>query len=243
MPSPLTTDPEKIFFRTGDQSNAIRYWVIGDSHSLFFAGLDMLTKDGVVAHGAHTGYGVYYVGPGLAGSLMKPVSRNRTHDKIVMALDAIDAAETSRTIIFSFGEIDCRFRIRERAQMNGDDSQAGLQQSADVSIGNYMAFLRKIAKRGFTPIIWGPPPSTTTPPHAHDWLTLGSMEERNQLTRYFNQRLREEAATHNIVHVSLFDDLVEGDRTRPDFSHDTIHIAQTYWPVWLEKAHSAGLHP
>jgi hypothetical protein len=233
----LTTQPDKIFMRTGDLDGPVRRWVIGDSHSLFFAGLESLTGEKLTVQKPHEGYRVYYVGPGLASSLVKPVSRNRTREKVFMALDDIKKTGGPKKVLFSFGEIDCRFHIRQRAQKAGQDNFEGWKKSAGESVGNYSCFLQDVSRMGFDPVIWGPPPSTPQPNAGkHDWLTLGTPQERNTLTREVNGLLEMEAARHGFGYISLFEALMEGLDPIPSFSEDGIHIAQRHWPLWLKAA-------
>lgn len=233
-------DLARVFVRTGDLVNPPHHFVLGDSHSLFFAGAEKLLDTHAEVKNAHDGYRVYYVGPGLAASLIKPHSRNRTREKIAMALDEV-REHGAKHAIFSFGEIDCRFHIRIRAQGMGQDNEAAWVLSARLSVMKYLSYLLEIKESGILPIIWGPPPTTPNPPETHAWITLGSMQERNLITRHFTELLRKEAGRHGIPILSIFDDLVKDDLVTPaGYSADNIHLSQKYWPLWEEKLKGAG---
>jgi hypothetical protein len=94
-----------------------------------------------------------------------------------------------------------------------------------------------------TPLLWGPPFSTSLAPLEEDWLTLGSSSERNALTRYYNSRLEAGAKTCGYLYLSLFESLMNGQESRVDFSEDSIHIAQKHWPLWTALAQANGLEP
>jgi hypothetical protein len=234
-------DLAKIFMRTGDLINPPHLGVIGDSHALFFAGVEKMEETHALVKSAHPFIRVYYVGPGLAGSLIKPHSRNRTREKIAMALADL-APFNLRHIVFVFGEVDCRYHIRQRAISLGNDTTRGWQLSAKMTALRYMTFLHQVQQQGVAPVIFAPPPSTPHPADAHQWLTIGTTQERNRLTRDFIYALQDEAARFSIPVISLFEELVDKDlNTLPAFSEDEVHIAQAHWPLWVEKAKALGI--
>lgn len=236
-------DLGRVFVRTGDLQNAPRHFVMGDSHSLFFAGAEKLLDTHAEVASAHEGYRVYYVGPGLAASIQKQYSRNRTREKINMALEEVRETPL-RHIIFSFGEVDCRFHIRKRAAEMGQDNEKTWLLSTKLSVMKYLSYLLEIKDMGFQPIIWGPPPTTPNAPETHQWITLGTMQERNFITRQFTAMLSAEAARHGIPMLSVFDDLVGDDLITPaSYSTDAIHLSQRHWPLWREKFKAAGFEP
>ncbi|MBI3420333.1 MAG: hypothetical protein HY053_09395 [Proteobacteria bacterium] len=231
----------KIFMRTGDLKNPPRFFVIGDSHALFFAGAESLEETHAVIPGAHAGYRVFYVGPGLASSLVKPASANRTREKIEMALQEIHASGV-KDIIFVFGEIDCRFHIRSRAIKNKGDHPDQWLEAAQLSATNYLNFLVEVKQRGFSPVVFAPIASTPRPVADIPWLTLGTVQERNWLTFRFNVLLARHCAAQHIPFVSLLDVLVDEKlQTKQGFSKDGTHLSQEFWPLWQERAKGAGL--
>lgn len=237
----MSDDLAKIFMRTGDLLNPPQRYVIGDSHALFFAGAESLEETHAVIPAAHTGFRVFYVGPGLATSLVKPRSANRSREKIEMAMAEIRASGV-REIIFVFGEIDCRFHIRSRAIKTADDHPDHWRASAQTSAAQYMQFLLEMKNQGLNPVIAAPIASTPKPVKDIPWLTLGTMEERNWLTREFTTLLSAQAGMHGIPCISLLEALVDKTlATRPDFSKDGTHLSQKFWPLWLERAKAAGL--
>lgn len=231
----------KIFVRTGDLAGAPCHAVIGDSHALFFAGVKKMEETHAVVASAHPGYRVYYVGPGLASSLVRKNSRNLTRAKAMTALGEIKGLGL-RHAIFAFGEIDCRYHIRKRAARCGADRLEGWILSARITALRYISFLLEVKLLGILPVIWAPPPTTLNPPGRHPWITIGTVEERNTLTRYFIDMLAEEAHQHGLGFVSIFDALVDGaSRSRENFTEDQTHIAQMHWPLWQQEARRMGL--
>jgi hypothetical protein len=241
MTDDVSTELAKIFMRTGDLTHAPKLAVIGDSHSLFFAGVEKMADEGAIVPAPHTGVRVYYVGAGLAASLVKPWSRNRSREKVLMALE--DVRNTGlKQILFSFGEIDCRYHIRERCIRKNADTHENWLLSAQITAARYIAFLLEVRFLGFQPAIAAPPPSTPHPPDAHQWLTYGTMMERNWLTRGFTTILKNVAAQHGIPVVSVFEELVDEKlNSKPDYSGDQVHLSQKHWNLWVEKARAAGI--
>lgn len=234
-------DLGKIFMRTGDLINPPRLFVMGDSHALFFAGAERMEATHSVVPFAHQGYRVYYLGPGLAGSLIKPHSRNRTREKINMALQEPRQLGV-KTIVFVFGEVDCRYHIRAHAEKMRADKPEFWLASARITVLRYVAFLLDVRLQGFMPAVWAPIASTPNPPETHRWITRGTTPERNWITKHFVDMLKEECDRHAIPVLSLFEQLVDEKlNTKPDFSSDGVHLSQHYWPLWLELAKGAGI--
>src|ERR1043166_6086470 len=131
-----------------------------------------------------------------------------------------------------------------RAQRCGADRLERWIHSARITALRYISFLLEVKMMGVLPVIWAPPPTTLNPPEQHPWVTLGTMEERNILTRYFIHMLAEEAPQHGLGFVSIFEALVdEHNRSRADFTEDQTHIAQQHWRLWRQEARRIGLEP
>lgn len=236
------TNLGEIFIRTGDLENPPRLFVMGDSHSLFFAGVEEMREGHSIVPSAHKGVRVYYLGPGLAYSLIKPHSRNRTREKIMMALEEVKNAPCKK-ILFAFGEIDCRYHIRQRAGlMTGGATAENINHVTRITVLRYLAFLLEIKMQGLEPMVWAPICSTSHAADLHQWITLGSNQERNHLTRDFITTLQKEAAPQLIPVLSIFDQLVDGQlNTRPEFSSDAVHLSQRYWEMVSARLKNEGI--
>jgi len=234
-------DLGKLFIRTGDLHNPPSLFVLGDSHALFFAGMERMEPTHSIVPHAHAGVRVYYLGPGLAGSLIKPHSRNRTAEKITMALEE-PRRLGSKTLLLVFGEIDCRYHIRYIAEkMFGVEPHHWLE-AARLTVKRYVAFLLSLKLQGFNPVVWAPIASTPRCAEANPWITLGTTQERNWLTRHVIALLQAECQHYQIPLLSVFEFLVDSAlNTKPEFSSDGTHLSQRYWGLWLEQARQCGL--
>ncbi len=222
--------------RTGDLVNAPRYFVIGDSHSLFFAGAEKILDTHAEVKSAHAGVRVYHVGSGLASSLIKPNARNLSREKIFKALPEISECGNP-PIVMVFGEMDCRFHIRQRAIAAQRDNLAGWAESAQITALRYISFIMELKLAGFRPYVYAPPPSTPRAADMHQYYTIGTMTERNWLTVQFTGMLRELCRARGIEVITLLDQLIDEKlNTLPEFSSDDVHVSQRYWPLWESRA-------
>ena len=221
--------------RTGDLVNPPRYFVIGDSHSLFFAGAEKILDTHAEVKNAHAGVRVVHVGSGLASSLIKPNARNLSREKIFKALPEVRECGNV-PVVMVFGEMDCRFHIRQRAQAMGKDNLAGWAESAQITALRYISFIMEMKLAGFRPVVYAPPCSTPRPADMHEYFTIGTTMERNWLTVQFTGMLRELCRARQIEVITLLDQLIDEKlNTRPDFSTDTVHVSQKWWPLWESR--------
>ena len=226
----------KVLMRTGDLVNAPRYFVIGDSHSLFFAGAEKVLDTHAEVKSAHAGVRVYYLGPGLASSLIKNNTINLSREKIFKALPEIRECGNP-PIVLAFGEIDCRFHIRQRAIAAGRDNLTGWAESAQITALRYISFVMELKLAGFRPFVYGPPPSTLNAVGMHKYYSIGTTTERNWLTVQFTGMLRELCRARGIEVITLLDRLIDEKlNTIPEFSSDDVHVSQRYWPLWESRA-------
>lgn len=222
--------------RTGDLVNSPRYFVIGDSHSLFFAGAEKILDTHAEIKSAHHGVRVFHIGSGLASSLIKKDARNLSREKIFQALPEISACGNP-PVVMVFGEMDCRFHIRQRAIAAQHDNLTGWAQSAQVTALRYISFIMELKLNGFRPIVYAPPPSTPRPADIHRYFTIGTMIERNWLTVQFTGMLRELCRAQGIEVITLIDQLMDDKlNTLPEFSSDDVHVSQRYWPLWESRS-------
>lgn len=229
----------KVFQRTGDLVNPPRYFVMGDSHALFFAGAEQVLDTHTVFGPTHEGVRVFHMGSGLATSLAKAGGRNLSREKISKALPEVRECGNP-PILFVFGEMDCRFHIRQRAQLAHQDTTTGWATSAQATALRYISFIMELKLNGFKPFIYAPIASTPRPADEHRYLTIGSTMERNWITIQFTGMLRELCRARGVEVISLVDQLVDEKlNTKADFSTDDVHLSQKYWPLW--ESRSKGL--
>ena len=237
---PANEDQEyyaKVFHRTGDLENSPRYFVMGDSHSLFFAGAEKVMDTHSEFGPLHKNVRVFHLGSGLATSLAKKNGRNLSREKVFKALPEVRACGNP-PIVMVFGEMDCRFNIRERAQAAGNDTLDGWMASAQITALRYVSFIMELKLGGFRPVVYAPIASTPRPADLHRYVTIGTTLERNWISIQFTGILRELCRARGVEVISLIDKLVDEKlNTLPEFSSDDVHLSQRYWPLWESRAH------
>lgn len=208
--------------------------VVGDSHASFFGGVDAIVPPHPAQPLLTPQFEVHHIGPGLAASLVERSSENDTRAKAMHALAGRDPA-TTRAVILCFGEIDCRFHILRRAGSDSIADGARIRRSIEVTAHRYLSFVLEVALAGFTPVVFGPVATTPLrydPPY--EWPTLGSIEERNRITREFTAVVGELCGRHRVEFVSIFENLVDaGLGTRPEHYFDGVHLRRTAWPMFM----------
>lgn len=181
-------------------------YVCGDSHSLFFSG--------------KPGFKVNHIGPHCAYNLDKHV------DRIVTYL----GNETFRDgdeCLLAFGEIDCRAHLPLRPK------------EVPICVNRYAMAATSIRDRvpGLFFGFWGATSSCPLISWARGplgWEVAGTMQERNKITREFNQLLAEVAKEIGFYFVSIFEKTVKGLDSDSSLFHDYYHMSQKAWPLAVE---------
>jgi hypothetical protein len=135
-------------------------------------------------------------------------------------LDKILSDTQSKDILmFMFGEVDCRYKIKSQMLKNNST----IEDEVNIVVTRYLDFIcnynmnynQKI-------IIWGPHPQHTAP--THEYIDCFDSDERNKITKIFNQQLKSLAKKKNYLFISVFDILVNNPELNTFFLDDTIHI-------------------
>jgi hypothetical protein len=148
-------------------------------------------------------------------------------------LDKILSDTQSKDILmFMFGEVDCRYKIKSQMLKNNST----IEDEVNIVVTRYLDFIsnynmnynRKI-------IIWGPHPQHTAP--THEYIDCFDSDERNQITKIFNEQLKILAKKKNFLFVSVFDILVNNPQLNTFFLDDTIHIkpSRNIFGIYLQQ--------
>lgn len=218
--------------------SVIRYnrpvYVLGDSHTFFFSGVDnpvRLPVDnpyGVLntAHSLLPVFKLFHLGPGLAYNLNRDGSSNRTREKIRFLVENQMIPEKS-TIMLCFGEIDCRVHLP--LKVNGEPRlDAPLQEV----IGAYYELVDWLQSRGYRVLCWSPvaTQSEACEPNK-EFPRNGTEQERNRITRQFGKVLRG-ALDGKAKVVSIFEHLVDSnDQTLSHWFYDGCHLSNRALPL------------
>jgi len=209
---------------------------IGDSHANFFSGTDEIQPEWPAPdiENRLPFFRSYRIGPVLAYNLCEYGTTTRGREKLENLLALL---EPGNRIMFCFGEIDCRAHIILQSQKQNRPLAAIIREVVE----RYFSVILHTRTIGFLPLIWNVVPSApteinnriTVPPQ---YLFHGSCEERNHVTRIFNQNLKTLAESAGIKFLSLFDSLFreDGSVNRFYFS-DEIHLSQKAMPLVLKS--------
>jgi hypothetical protein len=194
--------------------------VVGDSHVCFFNGSDGITDMYPYAH-SNPPFKTYRLGALLAYNL-----EEYNIGSFISNLPKTDS------ILFSFGEIDCRYHIKNQS----------IKQSVSVEtiiancVDRYIAAITKLNSNHKVGV-WGPPATTLLEEKDSNSQCpiKGDHLERNRITRLFNIYLKSKALEVGVAFFSIFDDLLAEDgSTNPFYYADSIHLAQTAAPLVMK---------
>ena len=140
-----------------------------------------------------------------------------------------DGLPPGAQLMFSFGEIDCRFHVCRQAEQQGRPDN----EIVDGICETYLTFLDGVAARGFRPMVWAP--------FAASWATEwgdperpihGSYERRHAAVARFNARMREGCERRGHGFVSLFAALHDvAGMPRQEYFSDVLHLGQRARPL------------
>ena len=228
-------------------------YVIGDSHSVFFYGMDNYDDYSPSSFpwkpdsNLISSFKVYHIGPALAYNLCKMNTTVRGRETILYLLDnKIDAGSR---VLLAFGEIDCRYYIFKASRKYN----LSIEQTMENCIKRYISVAKEIKARGHDVMIWGAVASRSDVADVAD-LTLqrsnavyvggirvpldetfqwATCAERNILTRQFNDRLEELLADESIRFASIFEQLVDyANETKDElYLSDNVHLSQKMMPA------------
>ena len=129
----------------------------------------------------------------------------------------ISHANENDIIMFMFGEVDCRFKIKSQMLKNNTT----IEDEVSIVVNKYINFIKNNYSKQKI-IIWGPHPQHTSP--THPYIDCFDSNERNVITRVFNEKLEIMAMNESFTFISLFNYLKDKPDLNNYFINDTIHI-------------------
>jgi len=204
---------------------------IGDSHICFFFGSDVY-EDTINGSSLIPHFKIYHVGPSLAYNLCKSGTKVMGREKTFGVLENV--IPVGSTVMLCFGEIDCRYHILRQAKKQNKDTRT----IADDCIGRYFDFIKEIKAKGYEVLVWAVIPSARDYGYRDPiYPRLGTCAERNDLTRYFNERLENLLAGESIKFISIFEQLIDGGNITKDqfYIADKVHISQKMMPAAIKE--------
>ncbi len=207
---------------------------IGDSHVCFFSGQDTI-------HAAWPDepddrlpwFQTYHIGSSLAYSLSRSGTRTRGRERLFEVLDS--KVPHGACVLLSFGEIDCRAHLVKQSQIKG----LPIEAIVELCLDEYFKAVKEVVGRGFQVIVYNVVPSRvgtkgTVPGDEDNYVTTGSLRERNRASRLFNEGARRRCAGCGARFLENFPHLVDGrGKTIRWYFWDSIHLSQRAMPGTL----------
>lgn len=221
--------------------NAECIYCIGDSHASFFAGSDTIQPEWPQSSDNRIPFfRAIRTGAVLAYNLASFGSKSGGREILVALLDKQvptpqDKVPEGSLVMLSYGEIDCRCHVIPQVEKQNRSIESVID---DVS-ERYCQVIGDVRAWGHRPLVWN---AIASSPKSRGgtkaFPIIGKCEERNRITRCFNQRVASFCKKEGVPFVDIFDHLVD-DRglTRPELLMDDIHLSQKAMPFvvrWLQ---------
>jgi hypothetical protein len=202
--------------------------VIGDSHVCFFNGADGITDLYPYAH-SNPPFLTYRIGAALAYNVCKAYSTCGTKEAIEAIASKISASDS---ILLSFGEIDCRYHIKHQSVKQN----TRVQNIINDCVERYITAIQPMCHKHKIGV-WGPVATTHWPVEnsSHECMVEGSHEERNEITRLFNEQLKIRSTETGVKFFSVFEQLLCPDGTTNQYYYaDYIHLGKVATSLMLQ---------
>jgi len=207
---------------------------IGDSHSAFFSGVeDMQPVWPDIAVNALPFFKSYRIGPATAYQL---------HTKQDIIESIYRTVEKEDKIMFCFGEVDCRAHLIKQIFIQNRSIQDLVKECVERYLNAISYFSQNYPNRI---IVWGPIASWCDQKQ-YSGPSYGTNQERNVVTKLFNDLLKDKCAELGYEFISIFYEMLNEDlTTNGDFLEDWqgvhIHLSQRAMPLTLKKFQDQGL--
>jgi hypothetical protein len=218
---------------------------VGDSHVRFLSGCDEGSYDPSPAgqdvirfEGFSSKFIGLHLGPGLAFNLNTANTKNRSREKME---DLLRTAVLPRgaEVMFSFGEIDCRYHVCRQA----DRQTESIEEIVDAITQEYALFLDWARAQGLHVSVWAIPSVTwIEESQGGDHPVYGSYAQRLFAATRFNARMRDICGLRDIPFLSVFE-AVGGLNLAPrtELFFDALHLSQRARPLLHDLMPSGAL--
>ena len=140
------------------------------------------------------------------------------------------------TVIFSFGEVDCRCHIHKHITTDNDYTKI-----IDAIVTNYFVQIKKAVDvfDTLTTAIYNivPPIQKYNTPEDPDYPFLGTDEERKEYVLYFNYKLKQMCAEYNFIFIDVYNDYSDNNGfLNKSLSDGKVHIGDAqYLRLFVEN--------
>jgi predicted SAM-dependent methyltransferase len=201
---------------------------VGDSHTRFLAGKDNIKDGETIPHarnyrGFSAHFDALHLGPGLAYNLDRLGSNTRILERVNTLIDS-GVISAGSSVLFSFGEIDCRSHVVKQTEKQGTSIEAVVEDICS----HYANFLDMMTRRGVRAMVWGPVASTPNQNYADpDAPAYGTIQQRNFAIITFNAMMKDVCSRRGLRFMSVSKNLLDPQgRTKREFYCDDIHLSQ-----------------
>ncbi len=204
---------------------------IGDSHVCFFSGKNEIHPQWPNYIGENFPFKTYRLGPCVAYNLCNFNTTTKCREALLLLLSFL---HKKSNILLCFGEIDCRAHLVKQAEKQN----RSYEDIAKECVNKYFEVILEIKNMGFNVGAWGPIPSTDFSDYEanHPFPSYGTCQQRNTVTRLFNDYLAELCLKNEVMFVSIFEYLIKPDLSpKMEYFIDQNHLSQDIFPLALKK--------
>ena len=199
---------------------------IGDSHVSLFSGKDEVIP---VWNEPHEDllpqFRTYRLGAFLAYNLATPNHEGR--DKLFRCIKSLPK---NSKVLLCFGEIDCRAHIVKQA-LAQDRAISDVAMEVATRYAGVIEELREFCK----PAVWGATPQSAAQHSSNKFPTVGTMQERNEATRTFNDTLMLYGEAKHVWVFQIHHYIVSKGVSDESYFLDSAHLNQRALPLALEE--------
>jgi len=207
---------------------------VGDSHSAFFSGVEeMQPVWPKIAVNALPFFKSYRIGPATAYQL---------HTKQEIIESVVKTINPEDKIMFCFGEVDCRAHLIKQHFIQNKP----IEELVEECVERYLSSVKYFKDNYPNQIIFWGPIASWCDKKQYSGPSYGTNQERNIVTKLFNDLLQRRCQEIGYDFVSIFYDMLNNDlTTNVDFLEDWqgahIHLSQRAMPLTLNKFYDKKL--
>jgi len=212
--------------------------VLGDSHVNFFSGNEELSflpigRDiNTCAGNTPYPFTPLHLGPCLAYTCNRYNTTSSFREKAEYLCQ--NFIQPHARILCCLGEIDIRVHVFRQTKLQNRT----YQEIVDDILSQYIQLLLRLQEQGYRVSCWGPVASQKeTCPLDPKFPRNGTETERNMATAYFTRQLAQLCAEHDILFLSIFEQMITPDYLTLDqyLSPDHCHLGQKALPLALSE--------
>ena len=179
--------------------------VVGDSHVVPFRGSMLF-----LAH---------HLGAATAYNLNRKNSTTKSNEQLFKVINKLGKRDL---LMLSFGEIDCRIHIYY--QYKKSNGKYSIEELIDRTISNYGEVMAQLKERVVNFCVYCVSPATEVG-NEYKYPFYGMPEERSQINRMFNEKLRAFCEKDGYVFIDIYDAVTDKDGLMlKEYSSDEIHL-------------------